>query len=121
MDNAQRYTGIVQENSRRGTELGFPTINIPLGDDSLSGIYAAKVKVGEEKYWAAAYADQKRNVLEAHLLDLNKDLYGWNVTIELFEKIRETRQFKNDAELQKAIAEDIVAVRAYFTKRSLPR
>lgn len=108
------YKGIVGKGTKRAKALGYPTVNIPLEDDSVSGIYSAKVKVGEEEYEAVAYADQKRKVLEAHLLDFSADLYGWNVTIELLKKVRENKKFLDDESLQKAIADDIVAVRAYF-------
>jgi riboflavin kinase/FMN adenylyltransferase len=110
------YVGIVEKGTKRAAELGFSTINIPLDDKTVSGIYAAKVKIGEEEYEAAAYADQKRKVLEAHILDFSKDLYGWNVKIELLKKIREHKNFANDEELQRAIAGDIATVRAYFRK-----
>ena len=42
------YTGIVEGGSQRAAGLGYPTINIPLADTEVSGIYAALVKVGEE-------------------------------------------------------------------------
>jgi riboflavin kinase/FMN adenylyltransferase len=110
------FSGIVQKGEERGAALGFPTVNIPLHDNSVSGVYAAKVKVGEEEYEAAAYADRKRNVLEAHLLDFSADLYGWNVTIELLKKIREHKKFASDESLRKTIAGDIAAARRYFTR-----
>lgn len=109
------YTGIVEKGTERAAGLGFSTINIPLGDTSVSGIYAARVKVGEEEYEAAAYADQRRKVLEAHVLDFSKDLYGWNVKIELLKKIRDDKTFKNDTVLQRAIAHDVASVREYFS------
>ena len=110
------YTGMVTAGSKRAAALGYPTVNIPLDDASISGSYVAMVKVGEEEYEAAAYADQKRKVLEAHLLDFSADLYGWNVTIKLIKKIRDHRRFTDDQSLQKAIAGDIAAVRAHFGK-----
>lgn len=110
------YTGIVGKGTQRAATLGYSTINIPLDDTSVSGIYAAKVKVGEEEYEAAAYADQKRKVLEAHLLDFSKNLYGWNVTIELLKKIRDHKKFTDDQSLRKAIAGDIAKIKEYFTK-----
>ncbi len=108
------FTGIVQKGARRGAALGFPTINIPLEDADVSGIYAALVKVGEEKYEAAAYADPRRKLLEAHLLDFSADLYGWNVTIELLKKIRGSKKFSDETALRAMIAGDIVAVRTHF-------
>ena len=112
-----KYSGIVQKGAQRGMALGFPTVNIPLDDTSVSGIYAATVKVGEEEYEAAAYADQKRKLLEAHLLDFSADLYGWNIKIELLKKIRENKKFKDDASLRTAIVKDLIAVQAYFRNR----
>lgn len=113
----QTYTGIVQKGSRSAVALGYPTINIPLPDSGVSGIYAALVRVGEEEYEAAAYADQKKKVLEAHLFDFSKDLYGWNVKIQLMEKIREHKKFKSDEDQQKTIDADIAAVRTYFMNK----
>ena len=108
------YTGIVQKGAKRGKELGFPTANIALDDASVSGIYAAKVKVGDTEYKAAAFADQERKILEAHLLDFAGDLYGQSITIELLKKIRESALFTDDAVLRAAIAADIAKVREYF-------
>ncbi|OGG52046.1 hypothetical protein A3C18_01950 [Candidatus Kaiserbacteria bacterium RIFCSPHIGHO2_02_FULL_54_11b] len=108
------FIGIVERGSKRAEALGYPTINIPLNDESVSGVYAARVKIGEEEYEAAAFADQKRKLLEAHLLDFAKDLYGWNVKIELSKKIRENKKFTDDTSLREAIAEDVASVRQYF-------
>lgn len=108
------YTGIVQRGEGAGKVLGFPTINVPLEDDSLSGIYAAIVTIKGSDYHAAAYADTRRKLLEAHILDFDDDAYGMEVTIALKEKIREDAQFKDEKALRAAIANDIEAVRAYF-------
>ena len=108
------YAGIVTRGQGRATVLGFPTANIALADDSISGIYAARVKVEGAEYIAAAFADQKRKLLEAHLLDYSGDLSGKNITIELSKKIREHEDFINDEDLRAAIAEDIKNVREYF-------
>lgn len=108
------YTGIVKRGRERATALGFPTANIPLGDDSVSGIYAARVKADDAEYTAAVFADQKRKLLEAHLLDYSGDLSGKNITIELSKRIRKHGDFSNDNELRAAIAKDVADVRDYF-------
>ncbi|MDO8552532.1 MAG: riboflavin kinase [bacterium] len=118
------YTGIVIKGQGRATVLGFPTANIALKDDTVSGIYAARVKVRGAEYLAAVFADQKRKVLEAHLLDYAGDLSsgggsasGGNekkITIELHKKIREHKDFTNDADLQAEIGRDVACVREFF-------
>lgn len=107
--------GVVEKGPRIGTALGFPTANIPLADTSVSGIYAARVYVQDEApYMAAVYADQKRKLLEAHILDFSDELYGQEIKIELHKKIREDKVFSDDAALRAAIANDIVEIRKYF-------
>lgn len=110
---------MVRKGSGAAARLGFPTANIALDDDSVSGIYAARVtaKEGEAPYDAAAYADQRRNVLEAHLLDFNGDLGGASITIELVEKLRESARFDDERALRDAIAADVEAARAFFKRR----
>jgi riboflavin kinase/FMN adenylyltransferase len=110
-------TGIVQKGARRGKALGYPTANIVLPDGVESGIYAARVylKKDEAPYMAAVFADEKRNILEAHVLDFSDDLYGVEIHIELHKKIRENKVFTNDDVLRAAIADDIAKVREYFT------
>jgi riboflavin kinase/FMN adenylyltransferase len=115
----QEFIGIVIEGKRRGRALGFPTVNIPLGDAAVSGIYAAKVctdvSTSVHTFFAAAFADPSRDVLEAHLLDFSGDLYGQEIRIELYEKLRESGTYASDEALQQAIAEDVAAVREYFS------
>ena len=110
------YQGIVKHGSKRAAALGYPTINIPLEDRNLTGIYAAKVKVGGKEYLAAAFADTTRKVLEAHLLDFSGMLYGKSIEIELLQNIRETKTFSDDTALRAAIADDVKRVQAYFKK-----
>jgi len=98
------YTGVVQKGRGLGAALGYPTANIVL-PDSLSGIYAARVLVGDEKYFAAVFADPTRGVLEAHLLDFSGSLYDKEVEVTLEKKLRESAMFDDDDELRAAIAE----------------
>lgn len=109
-----QFSGIIQRGHGTGKKLGFPTINIPLDDESISGIYAAIVTIKGSPYRAAAYADSRRKLLEAHLLHFEDDLYGLEAMIELKKKIRDDQRFGSEVDLKKAIASDVEAVRAYF-------
>lgn len=109
------YSGIVQKDLGEGKRIGFPTANIPMTDPH-SGIYAGVVVIVGEKYPAAIYADERRKLLEAHLLDFNTDLYGTAIEITLLKKIRDDAQFTDEESLKEAIARDVEAVREYFKK-----
>ena len=109
------YRGIVQKGTRRGESLGFPTANISLTDESVSGIYAARVWLEGHEYHAAVYADQRRKLLEAHLGKFKGgDLYGKEIKVELLKKIREDKRFDDENTLREAIAQDIQDVRDFF-------
>jgi FAD synthase len=116
MDDIRTYVGTVTDGTGRATRLGFPTLNIPLTDGSISGIYAGTVRVGTESYVAAVYADQRRKVLEAHLIDFPGGAISGAITIQLGQKIRDDKMFDTDEALQLAIADDIEQVKALTTE-----
>ncbi len=108
------YPGIVQEGSRRARELGYPTVNIPLEDKEISGIYAARVHWGDQTLHAVAFADPTRGILEAHILDFSREMLGESVEIEVLKKMRESKPFESDDALKAMIAQDVAAVREYL-------
>lgn len=97
----------------RAESLGFPTVNIPLSEN-ISGVYAGHVKSGANTHLAAIFADPRRKILEAYILDFSENLYGATIEISLHEKIRDSKMFTDDAELQRAITSDVARVREYF-------
>jgi riboflavin kinase / FMN adenylyltransferase len=108
------FSGPVIRGSQRAAALGYPTINLALANMKVDGIFAAKVRVGEREYMAAAFADPLRGVLEAHLLDVDDNFYGREVKMMLHKKLRRNQHFATDELLREAIASDVEAVRAYF-------
>ncbi len=110
------HSGVVERGAGQGQVLGFPTANITFADPKIAGTYAGRVEMGGVLYRAAVYADQKRKLLEAHLLDFSGDLYGKNITITLLQKISEEGAFTDVAALQRKIAQDVAAVKNYFKK-----
>lgn len=109
------FSGTVEKGRKRASVLGFPTINIPLTDSSVSGIYAGKVRHNEREYHAAIFADPDRRILEAYLLDFDEEMYGEEISITLEKKIRDSKPFKNDEELKAMIMKDVEDVKEYFS------
>ncbi len=100
------YTGKVMGGSARAHTLGFPTANIVLTDDTISGVYAARVVFKNTDYQAVAFADPGRGILEAHLFDFSGSLYGEEIAVTLIEKIRESETFTDDEALKAAMVRD---------------
>jgi riboflavin kinase/FMN adenylyltransferase len=109
--------GTVVLGDRRGGTLGFPTANLAVPANLLVpgyGIYAgealghrAAVSIGINPH----YGGHERRV-EPHLLDFDGDLYGQDVRVELWERLRDERAFSSEAELVAQIAKDVERTRA---------
>jgi riboflavin kinase / FMN adenylyltransferase len=94
--------GVVQRGDARGRELGYPTANLALGDYQRPkyGIYAVRVTLddGSEHPGVASLGvrptfDPPRELLEAHLLDFDGDLYGRRIEVALHGFIRDEKKF----------------------------
>jgi riboflavin kinase/FMN adenylyltransferase len=94
--------GVVQRGDARGRELGYPTANLELSDYQRPryGIYAVRVRLddGSEHPGVASLGvrptfDPPQELLEAHLLDFQGDLYGRNVEVALHAFIRDEQKF----------------------------
>lgn len=111
-------SGIVKRGTETAREVGFPTANIRFEDPDISGTYAGKVIMGDKEYSAAIYANQKRKLLEAHLLDFSGDLYGKQVTVILLERLADAKVFPDVQEQQRFIEWAVVEVREYFSQET---
>ena len=109
-------SGLVVAGDARGGTLGFPTANIRPQPGVVVpgfGIYAgaagptrAAISIGTNPH----YGGEERRV-EAFLLDFEGDLYGQQLTIELWARLRDEQAFASEAELVEQIARDVEATR----------
>jgi len=108
--------GKVLHGDKRGQEIGFPTANIDMGPfiRPLFGVYAAKVRhAGDEEAKPAVVnigvrptVDGSRELMEAHILDFDQDIYGQNWSIELWAFMRPEKKFPDLEALKVQIAKD---------------
>jgi riboflavin kinase/FMN adenylyltransferase len=109
--------GIVVSGDQRGGTLGFPTANLSVEPHLLVpafGIYAgaalggrAAISIGINPH----YGGSERRI-EAFLLDFEGDLYGKELRIELWERLRDERAFESEEDLVGQMALDVEATRA---------
>jgi riboflavin kinase / FMN adenylyltransferase len=109
--------GTVVHGEKRGRVLGFPTANvrIPLAvQPPAYGIYAGLA----DGRWAAisvgvrpTFGDGLEPMVEAHLLDWHGDLYGREIEVALYERIRPELKFATVEELVAEIQRDVNRVR----------
>lgn len=113
----KKIRGKVVRGHGLGRTLGFPTVNIHGRFDFPHGVYGCVVLLGKRKLIGALHFGIKKTIgevgesLEIHLLDFEGDLYGKDLEIEVYNKVREVKKFENSDELAEAILKDVEAVR----------
>jgi riboflavin kinase/FMN adenylyltransferase len=118
--------GVVTQFKGNGRKLGYPTANITTSTNLDDGVYFGYADLANYTKQPAlifigtptTMGDTDRRV-EAYLLDIpDKDHYGeeLNLSIEHFHRKNET--FNNVDALLAVMAEDEVAARQYFPKRT---
>jgi riboflavin kinase/FMN adenylyltransferase len=126
--------GRVAVGDRRGRTIGFPTVNLGLGEylRPAFGVYAVRVSGdGTDDAFTGRSIDGVANIglrptvgtpaprLEAHLFDIDADLYGRHLRVSLIDFIRPERKFAGLDALKAQIAEDAAQARAIL--RAEPR
>lgn len=120
--------GHVTEGDRRGNTIGFPTINLPMGEylRPKLGVYAVRAVIAEGPcagcYNGVAnigrrptFAKEEVN-LEVHLFDFSGDIYGMHVQVEIVDFIRPEIKFDGLESLKAQIARDSEAARQVLAK-----
>jgi riboflavin kinase/FMN adenylyltransferase len=115
-----RLSGEVVPGDHRGKDLGFPTANLKPPERKVipgNGIYAAWAELGGEKVAAAVNVGIRPTfggselLIEAHLLDFERDLYGMILTLDFVDRLRPELEFNTAQELVAAITADVENVR----------
>jgi riboflavin kinase/FMN adenylyltransferase len=116
-------SGKIAHGKKLGRELGFPTINIKMGDKTLivKGIFAVSVKGIDNRVLPGVASIGTRptvngvdTILEVFILDFDQDVYGYSVDVEFLHKIRDEEKFDSLEELGLHIEKDTVKARQYF-------
>ncbi|MDD2471825.1 MAG: bifunctional riboflavin kinase/FAD synthetase [Dehalococcoidales bacterium] len=117
--------GAVAAGKGIGKNLGFPTANIPINPvfaTPPNGIYATFAIVDGKKLASATnigtgptFGGGER-LVEVHILDFDRSLYGKYMEVEFIERIRDEVAFPDKDSLKAQIAEDIVNVRSVIER-----
>lgn len=117
-------SGPVIKGAGLGRKIGFPTANIGAHPAKIlpPGIFAAKVKVGRKTFNAVLNVGRRptvdtldsKMVLEAHLLDFSRMIYGKTIEVTFLKHIRPERKFHSLDFLITRIKTDIAAARKFF-------
>ena len=117
--------GVVEKGRQFGRNLGFPTANIPLHEGQFvpNGVYAVGVELEGEYIAGVANLGTRPTVekeksmlmLEVHLFDFNRDIYGRRIEVFFKSHIRDERAFEGIDALREQIAKDIAVAQSMLT------
>lgn len=117
-------SGRVVHGGKIGRQLGFPTANIQLKRKrvALTGVFAAVVSGLDKRHLPGAASlgvrptlgQGLRPVLEVHLFDFDREIYGTHVTVHFMHKLRDEARYASLDALRTQIARDVAAIQEYF-------
>ena len=118
LDEATRMLGVpysiegkVEKGLGLGKAYGFPTVNIPLREDSplSTGVYRTAVKIGKKLYTGITNIGKCPTVKEREvhsetlIADFDGDIYGENIRIYFLGYLRPEKRFDSIEELREQI------------------
>ena len=120
--------GVVTAGDGRGKELGFPTANIRISSSILlpaDGVYAGWLELSDESNYPTAISLGTRPhfyqdgalLLEAHVLDFDRDLYGEKVRVRFTEHIRPQKKFASLEALVVQLNTDVLTIKQIIASR----
>ena len=100
------FSGKVVIGAQRGRTLGFPTANIKLDEPRKAvpknGVYVVKCYLKDEEHigimnlgYRPTFENKHELVLEAHLLNFDRDIYGNEMKIEFLKRLRDEKKFES--------------------------
>ncbi|HBH35357.1 MAG TPA: bifunctional riboflavin kinase/FAD synthetase [Gammaproteobacteria bacterium] len=108
--------GRISHGDKRGRTIGFPTLNIQLHRpvSPLRGVYAVKVHGVDDRALPGVanignrptVEGDPRFLLEVHLFDFDRDVYGAHVGVEFVSHIRDEMKFDSFDALREQISMD---------------
>lgn len=116
-------SGKVIEGQKLGRELGFRTANLLYPSELITlpfGAYATKVTLKGEQYQGVTNFGQrptvqgKNPIVETHILNFDKDIYGEIINIEFTKMLRKEQKFASLDELKTQIKKDICYAGRYL-------
>jgi len=120
--------GTVVRGEGRGRQIGFPTANLATDNELLpsNGVYATAVLLDGDIHAAVTnvgvrptFGASPAAVVETHVFDLDRDLYGVGIRVAFVQRLRDEQPFADGEALGAQIGRDCDEARELFRQISL--
>ena len=120
LGNPYTILGSVEHGEHIGTKLGYPTANLVLVDDCqlipATGVYAVKIRMENSVEWKHGMMnigmrptfDGQSQTLEVNVFRLKENLYGQQLQVAFFERLRGEQRFDNIEALKAQLQQDAI-------------
>lgn len=99
--------GVVVSGKQLGRTIGYPTANLRLSDPLKQvpgrGAYLTGVRIDGSEYYGMTNVG---DIIETHIFDFNRDIYGLNVSLEFICRMRDEMKFSSVQELKNQLERD---------------
>ena len=114
--------GRVAHGNKLGRTIGFPTANMMLNRlvTPIQGVYAVNVKTSYGIFHGIANVGNRPTIngtkplLEVHLFEFDKSIYGQAIEVRFLKKVRSEIKFASFDELKQQIEKDVQVVKLFF-------
>lgn len=124
LQNPFTLVGTIVKGRGIGKDLGFPTANVDIAEDykliPKNGVYVVSARIdGEQVYGMMNIGTNptvggKEETIEANFFQLDKDLYGRKLEIEMLVRIRDEKKFDSVEDLMVAMKQDRAFSKQYI-------
>jgi riboflavin kinase/FMN adenylyltransferase len=118
--------GRVAHGDKRGRTIGYPTANLRMfrKNTPINGVFAVTMTgIDDLEYEGVANVGTRPTVdggskviLETHLFNFNKEIYGRYVEVHFHQKIRDELRFQSLEELKAQIVKDVAKTKKIFAE-----
>ena len=123
LNRSYQIMGMVEHGKKLGRDIGFPTMNVALGDYQRPkyGVYAVRICVRDIWYDGVANIGVRPTVdgtsekLEIYAFDFDADAYDEMVLVDFIGYIRGEMAFESVSQLQSQIAQDVLDAKKQLT------
>ena len=113
--------GKIIKGSQKARLINFPTANMKPGNHILpkKGVYCVNVTFNGNLYKGIANFGERPTVkgvnllLETHIFEFNREIYGKELTVEFLTFIRSEKKFKDFKSLTSQIKKDVITAKKY--------
>lgn len=115
-----KFWGKVRLGQKRGSTLGFPTVNVFLKKKIPEGVYLSKTKINAVEHFSLTFIGSNKTFneiqykSETFILNFNQNIYNQWVSITLIKKIRNNQKFSSPEELIIRMKQDLEEAKKYF-------